>query len=211
MKDRSTLYLACAALGTLALAAAPAPQAHDGDAHAQSATSQQQFNNQSRRNDLVNTVRNVTRKYYGQPIKAATDDGFQLLFGCVSDDDSGAMGLHYVKLDRYVIDPVKGVFDAEVKADEPEILLYEPTPWGPKITGADYIVDAATWDKAHPQIPPQAPELDGQIFHYFGSPNRFGLPPFYTLHVWAWKESPTGTFVNWHKEVRCDAHNGPNK
>ena len=208
MKDRSTLYLACAALGTLALAAAPAPQAHDGDAHAQSAASQQQFNNQSRRNDLVNTVRNVTRKYYGQPIKAATDDGFQLLFGCVSDDDSGAMGLHYVKLDRYVIDPVKGVFDAEVKADEPEILLYEPTPWGPKITGADYLVDAETWDKAHPG---QTPQLNGQIFHHFGAPNRFGLRPFYTLHVWAWKDSPTGTFVNWHKEVRCDAHNSPDK
>ena len=44
MKDRSTLYLACAALGTLALAAAPAPQAHDGDARAQTATSQQQLN-----------------------------------------------------------------------------------------------------------------------------------------------------------------------
>ena len=79
MKDRSTLYLACAALGTLALAAAPAPQAHDDGARAQGATSQQQFNNQSRRNDLVNTVRQVTRKYYGQPIKAAEDDGFQLL------------------------------------------------------------------------------------------------------------------------------------
>jgi hypothetical protein len=208
MKDRSTLYLACAALGTLALAAAPAPQAHDDGARAQGATSQQQFNNQSRRNDLVNTVRQVTRKYYGQPIKAAEDDGFQLLFGCVSDDDSGAMGLHYVKLDRYVIDPVKGVFDAEVKADEPEILLYEPTPWGPKITGADYLVDAETWDKAHPG---QTPQLNGQIFHHFGAPNRFGLRPFYTLHVWAWKDSPTGTFVNWHKDVRCDAHNSPDK
>lgn len=207
MKERSTLYLACAALGTLALAAAPAPQAHDGDAHAQAST--QQLNSQRNRNDLVKIVKRATAKYYNQPIEAAERDGFQLLFGCVSDDDSGAMGLHYVKLDRYM--PAPGVFDAEIKADEPEILLYEPTPWGPKLTGADYLVDAATWDKAHPQVPQQAPELDGQIFHYFGSPNRFGLPPFYTLHVWAWKESPTGTFVNWHKEVRCDAHNGPDK
>jgi len=201
MKDRSTLYLACAALGTLALAAAPAPQAHD----TQSATSQQQFHNQSRRNDLVRIVRQVTGKYFNAPVSVAEGDGYQLLFGCVTDDDSGAMGLHYVHLDRYMTSP--GVFDAEIKAEEPEILLYEPTPYGPRLTGADYIVDAATWDKTHTQ----APELDGQIFHYFGAPNRFGLPPFYTLHVWAWKESPTGTFVNWHKEVRCDAHNGPDK
>ena len=34
MKDRTDLYFACAALGTLALAAAPAPQAHDDGARA---------------------------------------------------------------------------------------------------------------------------------------------------------------------------------
>jgi hypothetical protein len=202
MKDRSTLYLACAALGTLALAAAPAPQAHDDGARAQN---QHQSSNQSRRNELVKIVRQVTAKYYQQPVRVAEDDGYQLLFGCVSDEDSGAMGLHYVKLDRYM--PSPGVFDAEVIAEEPEILLYEPTPWGPRITGADYLIDAATWNKTHAH----APELNGQIFHFFDAPNRFGLPAFYTLHVWAWKDSPTGTFVNWHKEVRCDAHNGPNQ
>jgi hypothetical protein len=31
------------------------------------------------------------------------------------------------------------------------------------------------------------------------------LPPFYTLHVWAWKENPAGTFVNWHTNVSCDS------
>jgi hypothetical protein len=43
--------------------------------------------------------------------------------------------------------------------------------------------------------------LKGQLFHYFESPNRFALPAFYTLHVWAWKENPNGAFVNWHPEV----------
>ncbi len=128
MKDRSTLYLACAALGTLALAAAPAPQAHDNDAHALGATNQQQFGNQSKRNELVKIVKQVTAKY--KSVALAENDGFQLLFGCVSDEYSGAMGLHYVKLSRYMSSP--GVFDAEIKADEPEILLYEPTPWGPE-------------------------------------------------------------------------------
>jgi hypothetical protein len=40
------------------------------------------------------------------------------------------------------------------------------------------------------------------------TPNRFGLPPFYTLHVWAWKKNPTGTFVNWHANVSCDNFGG---
>jgi hypothetical protein len=203
MKDRSTLHLACAALGTLALAAAPAPHAHDGDARAQVATQQQQLNSQRSRNNLVRIVKQVTDKYHS--IAMAENDGYHLLFGCVSDEDSGAMGLHYVNLGLYA--NADGTFDDVIDPYQPEIILYEPTPWGPKLTGADYIVDAETWNKTHAQ----APELDGQIFHFFDAPNRFGLRPFYTLHVWAWKDSPTGTFVNWNKDVRCDAHNGPNK
>jgi hypothetical protein len=44
----------------------------------------------------------------------------------------------------------------------------------------------------------------------FEAPNRFGLPPFYTLHVWAWKENPTGAFVNWHANVSCEGFSGQN-
>jgi len=201
MNDRSNLYLACAALGLVALATASAMQANAQDAREHAATTQHHGGNGTRKNELVKIVRAVTAKYHNAPVAVAEADGFQLLFGCVSDDDKGAMGLHYVQLPRYM--PAPGVFDAEIKAEEPEILLYEPTPYGPRLTGADYLVDAATWDQANPG----PPQLNGQIFHYFGAPNRFGLPPFYTLHVWAWKESPSGTFVNWHDNVSCDAHN----
>jgi hypothetical protein len=47
----------------------------------------------------------------------------------------------------------------------------------------------------------------GQLLHLFESPNRFGLPSFYTLHVWAWKENPTGMFVNWHSKISCEGFN----
>jgi len=40
---------------------------------------------------------------------------------------------------------------------------------------------------------------------------RFVLARFYTLHVWAWKDNPTGTFVNWHANISCDAFVGENK
>ena len=55
-----------------------------------------------------------------------------------------------------------------------------------------------------------AQQLMGQLLHLFESPNRFGLPAFYTLHVWAWKENPNGTFVNWHPKVSCDGFTTPN-
>ena len=89
--------------------------------------------------------------------------------------------------------------DGEIDPAKPEIVIYEPLPGGRlRLIGADYLVLADQWNAKHPG---GAPEMMGQLFHLFEAPNRFGLPSFYTLHVWAWKENPTGTFVNWHSNV----------
>jgi hypothetical protein len=148
-------------------------------------------------NALVKIVREVTGPF--RDVAAAEKEGYGLLFGCVSGGDYGAMGLHYVNF------PL--VADGKIEASKPEIVLYEPTSSGRlRITGADYLVLASDWDATHTS----APELNGQLFHYFESPNRFGLPPFYTLHVWAWKDNPLGTFTNWNPDVSCDGFNGQN-
>jgi hypothetical protein len=75
------------------------------------------------------------------------------------------------------------------------------------MTGADFLVFADAW---HDKNGAGTPQLMGQLLHLFESPNRFGLPNFYTLHVWAWKENPTGMFVNWHSKVSCEAFSGQN-
>ena len=147
--------------------------------------------------ELLRTVRQSTAKY--KDVAAAKADGYALLFGCVSGPDYGAMGLHYVNLDL--------VGSGVVDATRPQIVIYEPMPdGGLQLVGADFLVIASDWDKGHPGQ--GAPQLMGQLFHYFESPNRFGLPAFYTLHVWAWKKSPTGAFVNWHPNVSCQSYAG---
>jgi hypothetical protein len=144
---------------------------------------------------LVNEVKESTARF--RDVAAAESEGYALMFGCVSGPDSGAMGLHYVNL------PLVG--DAVLDPTRPEIVIYEPLPNGRRrLIGADFLVFKDVWDAAHPDTTPQ---LMGQLLHLFEAPNRFGLPAFYTLHVWAWKESPTGTFVNWHSDVSCDAFN----
>ena len=146
-------------------------------------------------NPLAKTVRQITEPY--KDVSAAEKAGYALAFGCVSGPDSGAMGLHYVNM------PL--VMDGQIDAMHPEIILYEPVEsGGVRLVGADYLVLADAWDKTHSS----APELMGQKFQQFEAPNRFGLPRFYTLHVWAWKENPTGTFVNWHSKISCDAYSG---
>ena len=147
-------------------------------------------------NALVQMVRDVTAPY--KDAAAAEAAGYALTFGCVSGPDFGAMGLHYVNMQL--------VLDGEIDPKKPEIILYEPVGNGrARLTGADYLVFADAWDATHTS----APELMGQKFQMFDAPNRFGLPRFYTLHVWAWKDSPTGTFVNWNSNVSCDGFSGP--
>ena len=86
-------------------------------------------------------------------------------------------------------------------------MLYEPLPNGRlRLTGVDYLVPKEAWEADPNHTGP--PELMGQLFHLFDAPNRFGLPAFYTLHVWAWKDNPNGTFTNWNPDVSCDGFNG---
>jgi hypothetical protein len=142
--------------------------------------------------DLVNVVRAATERF--KDVSVAEAEGYALMFGCVSGPDWGAMGLHYVNL------PL--VIDNVLDPARPEIVIYEPQPNGKlKLIGADFLVFAGGWHATNQATP----QLGGQLMHLFESPNRFGLPDFYTLHVWAWKDNPSGTFSNWHSNVSCDS------
>jgi hypothetical protein len=150
-----------------------------------------------RANDLVKIVRDVTRRYLD--ISLAKADGYVPRFGCVSGSHEGAMGLHLVN-DALVLD---GVLDPR----RPELLVYEPLSHGRfRLVAADYLILSDSWHQGN--VAP--PEMMGQLFHLFDSPNRFTLPAFYTLHVWAWKDNPQGTFANWNPRVSCDDFNGQN-
>jgi hypothetical protein len=156
----------------------------------------QNFNPQKMHSgELVRVVRESTRRF--RDVRQAEAEGYHLLFGCVSGPDDGAMGLHYVNMEL-VIDPT-------LDPSRPEIVIYEPLPnGGRKLIGADFLVFADAWHASNTATP----ELGGQLMHLIESPNRYGLPAFYTLHVWAWKPNPTGAFVNWHSDVSCEQFDG---
>jgi hypothetical protein len=189
-------YVRSCALGVLAASAASSSSVLADETSATEATHQHsQDVAKSRPGELVRIVREATWRFRDPAVAEA--EGYKLMFGCVTGPDSGAMGLHYVKMSL--------VGDGELDPANPEIVIYEPLPNGRlKITGADFLVLAADWDAKHAA----PPELEGQLLHLFESPNRFGLPAFYTLHVWAWKNNPTGMFVNWHANVSCDSFSG---
>ena len=184
---RIVMNAALVCVVALALGALPSSRALARTGDAQAGAS---HHNQSA--GLISAVRQATERF--KDVKVAEAEGYSLMFGCVSGPDYGAMGLHYVNL------PL--VLDGVLDPAKPEIIIYEPLPNGRlKMTGADFLVFAADWHANNAATP----TLGGQLLHLFESPNRFGLPNFYTLHVWAWKENPTGAFSNWHANVTCDA------
>ena len=194
----NTSILLLALLSDLVLMNVCPSRALAQDGHSHTPTPQQNemtLDQQNNARTLLRIVQESTERY--KDVKVAEAEGYALQFGCVTGSDAGAMGLHYVNGDLVN----SGVLDAT----RPQIVIYEPTPdGGRKLIGADYLLIADAWNAKNPG----PPELMGQFFHLFTSPNRFGLPSFYTLHVWAWKANPKGAFVNWHSKVSCDSFTG---
>lgn len=148
-----------------------------------------------RNSPLVAKVHNATAKF--RDINAALAAGFTQATPCVSGPDFGAMGVHFVLGSRIAA----GTLDAT----EPEALIYEPLPNGAfRLVGVEFIILASVWQSQIPQGSTAAPALDGQLMNYVAFPNRYGLPAFYELHVWAWEQNPVGSFADWNTRVTCD-------
>ena len=139
---------------------------------------------------LVQIVRDSTKQFVD--VNAATAAGYQPFLGCVSGPDHGAMGHHYVNGAL--------VGDGLLDASRPEALIYEPSGGGLQLVGVEFVVLADTWLASHTS----PPVLEGQSFQFVGSPNRYGLPAHFELHVWAWRDNPNGAFVDWNNKVSCE-------
>jgi hypothetical protein len=92
------------------------------------------------------------------------------------------------------------VGDGQIDAAHPEALIYEPSNGKMRLVGVEFIVDAAPWLKSHDG----PPILEGQTFLLVDSPNRYNIPAFFELHVWAWRDNPQGAFVDWNNRVTCE-------
>src|SRR5262249_32672636 len=102
---------------------------------------------QSAQENLVRIVRASTERL--REVPSAEREGYHLLFGCVPGPDSGAMGLHFAKQAFLENPPMTP--DGEIDPTLPQIVIYEPIPGGGlRLIGADYLLFADAWDKAHP-------------------------------------------------------------
>jgi hypothetical protein len=160
---------------------------------ATSGTDHAQHSSAWKRSPIVRTVRAATAKY--KDINVAIADGWVQGTPCVSGPISGAMGVHFVRPER--------LDDGVLNAEEPEALIYEPLPGNRfRLVGVEYITLAEAWQTHNPDG--GAPSLEGHLLNFVGEPNRYGLPAFYEIHVWAWERNPNGTFADFNNRVTCE-------
>ena len=117
-------------------------------------------------------------------VTAALAAGFNLqIAGCMSDPAQGGMGFHIGNPDR---------INGTVELERPEVLLYEPRADGVReLIAVEYIVPLDAWTAIAP------PELMGQTFR---RNEEFGV---WALHVWLYRDNPTGIFSDWNPRVSC--------
>ena len=134
-------------IGVFTVMSALPPRAVAATSHDHGLTS----NEKAPTSDLVRIVREATDRF--RDVEVAKREGYGLLFGCVTGDERGAMGLHFVNLAL--------VGDPALDPTRPEIVIYEPRPNGQvRLIGADFLVFKAAWDAEHPGEPPQ---INGSI------------------------------------------------
>ena len=117
-------------------------------------------------------------------VTAALAAGYTVqITGCMADPALGGMGFHIGNPDR---------INATVELEKPEVLLYEPQADGTRVLVAvEYIVPFTAWTASAP------PQLMGQTFR------RNEEFEVWALHVWLYRENPTGIFSDWNPRVSC--------
>jgi hypothetical protein len=143
----------------------------------------------------VSAARRATSKF--QRLDVAVTSRYDLLvdsnkIACIDLPGAGGMGIHFVNGDL--------VGDPAVIAGKPEALVYAPGKNGRlELAALEYVTIKSAWDATHSS----PPSLYGHTFNLTLSPNRFGLPAFYSLHAWIWKNNSAGMFAPWNPKVSC--------
>ncbi len=138
--------------------------------------------------DDLEAARTATVRY--QSVAQAVADGYVAPppDACVAHPTLGGMGYHYEHPAR--------MEDNVVHPERPEMLVYERTANGEfRLIALEYYMEA---DQAR-----TAPALFGRRFDGPMPAHHPGMETHYDLHVWLYKNNPSGLFAQWNPDVKC--------
>lgn len=168
----------------------------------------------------LDEVRSLTAKY--QDVNAALAEGYIRDPGnmCETADmmgrpkELGAMGIHYFRPDLLGISgpPNPRVSGTGTHTDfrKPSILIYEPQADGSlKLVAVENLVFDEAWRAAGKG---EWPSFRGEPYNAMADDPATAIDeahmfePHHDLHVWLYRENPSGMFAQFNPSVSCAAH-----
>jgi hypothetical protein len=105
---------------------------------------------------------------------------------CVEHPVEGGMGYHYINAAEFV-------HPSGLDVRRPQAILYEPQRNGSlRMVGVEYIVPGAIYGPDE-----EPPVLFNEELHWNPA---LGI---WALHVWIWRNNPSGMFADWNPLVSC--------
>jgi hypothetical protein len=158
-------------------------------------------------------VRAATSRY--QNVEVALAEGYvrdpmdvcetSYYLGSMTDD--GTMGIHFFRPD------LLGVAEGETRHDaagthadflRPAMLVYEPQPDSVlELVAVANMIDAQAWSDAGHREPPAFGEVP---FDSHPANGGAGFAAYYDLHVWLFRDNPSGLFAPYNPAVTCEHH-----
>jgi len=130
-------------------------------------------------NRLLAQARSATAAF--QNVGRGLDAGYTPMSPCVEAPGLGGMGYHFVN----------PAYFGELEVERPQALLYEPQKNGRhRLVGIEYIAFGLEED--------EPPVLFGQPFTWNDHQE------FWALHVWIWRNNPSGMFADFNPHVSCE-------
>jgi len=144
----------------------------------------------------LDVVRAATARY--QDVSVALQDGYVADPFCVASP-AGTMGIHYLNSQR---------IDNLLVAERPEILLYVNEGGALRLVAVEYLVPVFQGGVPHfgPAAPAQSgptPTMFGQSFQGPMPGHSPTMPWHYDLHVWLFRDNPSGVFSQWNPALSC--------
>ena len=145
---------------------------------------------------LLTNIRQATARFQNIDVALAAgyvDDGF----GCIDaaafglDPAAGGMGFHLINEALHA--------DPETDPLRPDLLVYEPAAGNqgkPRLVALEYEVFRPDWYRAGHTAPPT---LLGHEFESFD----FDTLQIFGLHLWLWRDNPSGMFEDFNPKVSC--------
>ena len=170
-------------------------------------------NSTEARGRALDEVRAATEKY--RDVKAALADGYmpdplnicETPYHMGSTTQSGVMGIHYLHPELLGIGEQRTRLDAtgaHTDFTHPAVLVYEPQTDGSlELVALENLVSADAWEAGGNRGPPS---FAGQPYAFTPENPAMTLPALFDLHVWLYRDNPSGMFEPYNPNATCEHH-----